>query len=67
MKENLARRLALEEFLRSHGHDEVIHGQPKRVAMCPHCGAEETDFRAVRQPGGTYTVVCGHCASLLAA
>ncbi len=66
MNPNQARKLALEEFFREHGR-EPAGEEEQMTAQCPHCGAVESDFRAIRVPGGQYRVVCKHCARLQAA
>lgn len=65
MKENVARRQALDEFMREHGHP-TPDGRHV-VAGCPRCGALEVEFDAVRLPGGVYRVVCRHCANIVRA
>lgn len=65
MKENVARRLALSEFLRDKGRRTPDGGHV--VAECPRCGAAEAEFDAVRLPGGVYRVVCRHCVAIVRA
>lgn len=65
MKENVARRLALDGFLRDNGR-RTPDGRHV-VAECPRCGASEVEFDAVRLPGGVYRVVCRHCVAIVRA
>jgi len=65
MKENVARRLALSEFLSANGR-HTADGR-HMVAECPRCGALEVEFDAVRLPGGVYRVVCRHCVAIVRA
>jgi hypothetical protein len=65
MKENVARRQALGEFMQERGH-RTPDGRHV-VAECPRCGALEVEFDAVRLPGGVYRVVCRHCANIVRA
>jgi hypothetical protein len=65
MKENVARRQALGEFMGERGR-RTPDGRHV-VAECPRCGALEVEFDAVRLPGGVYRVVCRHCANIVKA